>query len=167
MRAAVSLAILIGASFLGVSLAAASETGPTIVIPGRPGVPVFINGREASYSVVEGDWGLARSFSVQPTVYGGWSTYEAPQVGHYYPSAGRMPGYGRYEIEPPPNRVLPQPAESFHQSWTAQSGPPAPPQQNNFEVPYYPPPVIPAPPYPPQQGQNRPRPGQHFPHARN
>ncbi len=65
------------------------------------------------------------------------------------------------------NRVLPQPAESFHQSWTAQSGPPAPPQQNNFEVPFYPPAIIPAPPYPPQQGQPYPRKGQHFPHVRN
>ena len=63
-----------------------------------------------------------------------------PRVGHYYPSAGASPGYGRLEIEPPANRKLPQPAESFHQSWSAQSAPPAP----QPEVPFYPPPIIQA-----------------------
>ena len=53
-----------------------------------------------------------------------------------------MPGYGRLEIQPPANRKLPQPAESYHQSWSAQSDPPQPPQA---EVPFYPPPVIVAP----------------------
>ena len=165
MRTVLSLAMLIGASVLGAWPAAASDTGPTLVIPGHPGVPVFINGREVSYAVVEGDWGLAHHFSVQPTVYGGWTTYEGPQVGHYYPSAGRMPGYGRYEIEPPPDRPLPQPAPAYHESWTAQSGPPAPPQQNYFDMPIYP--QINPGPVPPQQGQNRPRPGQNFPRYRN
>lgn len=139
-----------------------ADTGPVIVIPGRPGVPVFINGREVSYSVVEGDWGRAKSFSVQPTVYGGWHTYEPPTVGHYYPSAGRMPGYGRYEIEPPADRVLPKPAAAFHESWSVESAPPAPPQQNNIGVSVYPqagypapfpPRVIPAQPFAPQNGQ--------------
>ena len=62
-------------------------------------------------------------------------------VGHYYPSAGHLPGYGRLEIEPPANRKLPQPAESYHQSWSAQSAP-LPAQPN---VPVYPPPIIFAP----------------------
>ena len=44
-------------------------------------------------------------------------------------------------IEPPADRKLPQPAESFHQSWSAESKPPAP----QAEVPFYPPPVILAP----------------------
>ncbi len=39
---------------------ARADSGPVIVIPSRPGVPVVINGRDASYAVVEGDWGLAR-----------------------------------------------------------------------------------------------------------
>ncbi len=38
-------------------------------------------------------------------------------------------------------RKLPQPAESYHQSWSAQSNPP--PAQ--ADVPFYPPPVIVAP----------------------
>ncbi len=62
-----------------------------------------------------------------------------PHVGHYYPSDGRMPGYGRLEIEPPANRKLPKPAASYHQSWSAQSTPQPP------DVPLYPPPVIVAP----------------------
>jgi hypothetical protein len=64
-----------------------------------------------------------------------------PNVGHYYPSAGHLPAYGRLEIQPPANRKLPQPAESYHQSWGAQSNPPQP----QADVPFYPPPVIVAP----------------------
>ena len=52
-----------------------------------------------------------------------------------------MPGYGRLEIEPPANRKLPQPAESYHQSWSAQSAP-LPAQSN---VPVDPPAIIYAP----------------------
>ncbi len=96
------------------------DLGPCIVIPGRPGVPIIINGVDASYSVVEGDWGLAEGIHVQPTVYGGRFIDPDPHVGHYFPSSGKWPGYGRLEIEPP---GPPQPAESFHQSWSAQSMP--------------------------------------------
>src|SRR6202047_1193025 len=136
MRAGLALAILIGTS-----CAALADSGPVIVIPGRPGVPIIINGIDASYAVVEGAWGLGKGVQVQPTVYGGRYADPVPNVGHYYPSAGHRPGYGRLEIEPPANRRLPQPAESYHQSWSAQSTPhPAQP-----EVPFYPPPVIFAP----------------------
>jgi hypothetical protein len=136
MRGALALAILIGTT-----LTALADSGPVIVIPGRAGVPVIINGVDASYAVVEGDWGLGKGVHVQPTVYGGRIIDPEPRVGHYYPSAGQMPGYGRFEIEPPPGRALPQPAESYHQSWSAQSAPP----KAQPEVPFYPPPVIVAP----------------------
>ncbi len=136
MRAAIALAVLIGTTWM-----ANAADGFDIVIPGRAGVPVIINGVDASYAVVEGDWGLAKGIHVQPTVYGGRYVDVVPNVGHYYPSAGHQPGYGRLEIEPPANRRLPQPAESFHQSWSAQSAPP----QAQPEVPLYPPPVIVAP----------------------
>jgi hypothetical protein len=134
MRAGLALAILVGTTWT-----ALAGDGFDIVIPGRPGVPVIINGIDASYAVVEGDWGLAKGNHVQPTVYGGRYVDFAPNVGHYYPSAGQMPGYGRLEIEPPANRRLPQPAESWHRSWSAQSAPQQP------AVPLYPPPVISAP----------------------
>ena len=48
---------------------------------------------------------------------------------------------GVSKIEPPPNRRLPQPAESYHQSWSAQSAP-LPAQSN---VPVDPPAIIYAP----------------------
>jgi hypothetical protein len=136
MRAGIALAILIGAT----CTAMAGSNGPYIVIPGRPGVPIIINGVDASYSVVEGDWGLGKGVHVQPTVYGGRPVIEPP-VGHYYPSSGREPGYGRLEIEP---AGKPRAAESYHESWSAQSRPPQPAQP---AVPLYPPPVITAPPY--------------------
>src|SRR3981081_2058009 len=136
MRAGIALAILIGATS-----AALADSGPVIVIPGRPGVPVIINGVDVSYAVLEGDWGLGKGVHVQPTVYGGRYVDPRPNVLHYYPSAGHMPGYGRLEIEPPANRKLPQPAESYHQSWSAQSAP-LPAQSN---VPVNPPEIIYAP----------------------
>lgn len=142
MRKVLWLAILIATP-----LTAYAGTGPTLVIPGRAGVPVIINGRDASFAVVEGDWGLAKSFSVQPTVYGGRGYYDREPVGHYYPSAGRVPGYGRYEVEPPADRELPKPAASYHKSWSARSAPPAPApspmlMQPDIVVPLEPPPII-------------------------
>jgi hypothetical protein len=139
MRAAIVLAILMGAS-----MPAHAGEGFDIIIPGRAGVPVIINGVDASYSVVESDFGLGKGTHPQPTVYGGRYVEGEPNVGHYYPSLGRKPGYGRMEIEPPANRILPKPAESYHQSWSAESAPPRP-QPPAAEVPLYPPPVIAAP----------------------
>jgi hypothetical protein len=135
MRAGIALAILIGTTCAAL---ADGGSGPVIVIPGRPGLPIIINGIDASYAVVEGDWGLGKGIQMQPTIYGGRYVDVVPNVGHYYPSAGHQPGYGRLEIEPPANRSLPQPAESYHQSWSSQSTP-------QPEVPQYPPPVIVAP----------------------
>ena len=123
MRAATIPGIVL-AILTGAALPASAADGFDIVIPGRPGVPIIINGVDASYAVVEGDWGLAKGVHVQPTVYGGRAVDPEPNVGHYYPSLGRKPGYGRLEIEPPANRILPPPAESFHQSWSAASTPP-------------------------------------------
>jgi hypothetical protein len=140
MRAANAFFILIATT-----LPASAGDGFNIVIPGHPGVPIIINGVDASYAVVEGDWGLGRGDHVEPTVYGGRYVDPDPQVGHYYPSAGVRPAYGRLEIEPPANRKLPKPAESFHQSWSAQSAPPV--AQPPPVVPPYPPPIIQAPPY--------------------
>ena len=156
MRAGLALALLIGTT-----LPALAGEGFDIVIPGRPGVPIIIDGVDASYAVVEGEFGLGKGVHVQPTVYGGRYYDVEPSVGHYYPSAGHMPGYGRLEIEPPANRKLPHPAQSYDRSWSAQSAPP----QAQPEVPLYPPPVIVAPRNgymdPPREPANPPRnPGQ-------
>jgi len=136
MRAGLALALLVGTT-----LPSLAGEGFDIVIPGRPGVPIIINGVDASYAVVEGNFGLGKGVHMQPTVYGSRYVDVEPSVGHYYPSAGHMPGYGRLEIEPPANRKLPQPAPSYNRSWSAQSAPP----QAQPEVPFYPPPVIVAP----------------------
>lgn len=154
MRGRVTLAIL-----MAMTSTAFAGGGFEIVIPGRAGVPVIINGVDASYAVVEGDWGLEKRTHVQPTVYGGRYIDPVPNVGHYYPSSGNLPGYGRLEVEPPANRRLPQPAESYHESWSAQSAP-LPAQSS---VPVDPPAII----YAPQEqgGQGfRPRGPQHVPH---
>ena len=136
MRVGVTLAIL-----MAMTSTAFAGGGFEIVIPGRAGVPVIINGVDASYAVVEGDWGLEKRTHVQPTIYGGRYIDPVPNVGHYYPSSGNLPGYGRVEIEPPANRRLPKPAESYHRSWSAQSAP-LPAQSN---VPVEPPAIIYAP----------------------
>jgi hypothetical protein len=139
MRAAIVLTML-----LGTALPACAGEGFDIVIPGRPGVPVIINGFDASYSVVEGDFGLGKGNHSPPIVYGGRVVEPEPNVGHYYPSLGHKPGYGRMEIDPPANRVLPHPAESYYEHWSASSAPPKA-QPPAPQVPLYPPPVIVAP----------------------
>jgi len=140
MRFAVVLAILTGSN-----LTAFASEGFDLVIPGRPGVPIIVNGIDISYAVIAGDFGLGKGEYSQPTVFGGRLVDPVPNVGHYYPSLGVKPAYGRLEIEPPGNRKLPPPAE-FHQSWSAQSAPLPPilaaPQA---DIPLYPPPVIFAP----------------------
>lgn len=146
MRPKLAIAILLGMNSAALSAAAWAE-GFEIVVPGRPGVPVMINGIDASYAVIEGGFGLGKGVNNQPTIYGGRVIPPEPEVGHYYPSQGLKPAYGRLEIEPPSNRKLPQPAESYHQFWGAQSAPNPPTLPNaQAEVPIYPPPVIMAPP---------------------
>jgi hypothetical protein len=164
MRAARALLLLIGTTLPSLSPASAND-GFSIVIPGRAGVPIIINGVDASWAVVESDWGLAKNVHIQPTVYGGRVVDLGPPVGHYYPSAGHMPGYGRLEIQPSANRKLPQPAQSYHKSWSVHSA--QQPAQN--DVPYYPPPVIVAPENgaaSPHDLQNRPHDFRHRDHRK-
>jgi hypothetical protein len=140
LTSALALAFLTGLS------ASAFAEGFDIVVPGRPDVPIVVNGIDASYAVLEGGFGLGKGVHNQPTIYGGRPVPPEPPVGHYYPTLGLKPAYGRLEIEPPTNRKLPQPAESYHQSWSAQSAPNPPTLPNaQPEVPFYPPPVILAP----------------------
>src|SRR5258708_20003400 len=114
MRAGLALAILIGTTWTAVA-----DTGPVIVIPGRPGVPIVINGIDASYAVVDGDWGLGKGVHVQPTVYGGRPIDPLPNVGHYSPSPGKPPGHRRLNTPPPPTPRPPPPP--------APPQPPSPP----------------------------------------
>ena len=47
---------------------ARADHAPNYVVPGRPDVPVIINFFDASWGVVEGEWGLYRPGAVSPTV---------------------------------------------------------------------------------------------------
>jgi hypothetical protein len=142
---------------------ALAQTGPVIVIPGRPDVPVMENGVDISWSVVEGEFGLDRPGQVTPTVIyrvpppvvAGYPDVDAAaEEPGYFPRDGRKPGYGRLEIAPPPNRRLPPPAQSYRRSWSSESAPtPADLPSNN---PTYVSPIIaptftgpPGPPGPP------------------
>jgi hypothetical protein len=122
-------AVLTGLAVLASAPARAGDEGPVNVIPSRPGVPVVINGRDASYAVVEGDWGLARPGFVAVTVIGG-SPILPNEVyrrrNSYIPKYGRAPERGRQEIEPAADRALPDPAESFERSWSTSSDTTAP-----------------------------------------
>ena len=107
---------------LGGGTSTQAYDAPAIVIPGKRGVPVIINGYDASYCVVESDWGLARPGHVTPNII------VCPLIvpgrgaaGSYYPTRGRRPGYGRMEVEPPANRRLPPPAPSYRREWSSES----------------------------------------------
>jgi hypothetical protein len=123
---------------------------PVIVVPGKPGVPVMYFGRDISWSIVEGDFGLARPSQTNPTVIyrRAPGALIGPPSSGYYPATGQSPRYGRLEIEPPANRRLPPPAESYYRSWSTQPDS----EPATIYPPYDPPPVIVAPP--------RKRPGQ-------
>jgi len=105
---------------------ALAQREPEIVVPGRPGVPVYINGVDASWGIVEGEFGLDRPNEVAPTVV--WRPYliSAPYgTPGYYPADGRHPRSGRLEIPPPPNRRLPPPAPTYYRYWSSESAPDA------------------------------------------
>ncbi len=111
---AAALACLIAGSAL------ASETGPVIVVPGRPGVPIMMYGQDVSGAVIEGDWGLARPSYIAPQVI--FPFYAPvviePSARPYYPRNGRQPRYGRLERDTP---RPPQPAPSYRRTWGVES----------------------------------------------
>ncbi len=101
-----------------------AQREPEIVIPGKPGVPVYINGIDASWGVVEGEFGLDRPGMVTPTVVYRPLTMAVPtRVPSYHPATGERPGYGRLEVVPPPDRPLPPPAPTYYRSWSSGSAP--------------------------------------------
>ena len=102
--------------------ALAQERAPEIVIPGKPGVPVYINGIDASWGVVESDFGLDRPGMMTPTVvYRPLVVSYPTNVPGYHPTTGQRPGYGRLEIIPPANRLQPPPAPTYYRSWSSGS----------------------------------------------
>lgn len=114
------LAVAMTAMVMAVPCARADHA-PNYVVPGRPDVPVIINFFDASWGVVEGEWGLYRPGAVAPTVIPAPYVTPRVQAKPYYPSLGGIIHKGRLEIEPPANRQLPPPAPSYHRSWSSES----------------------------------------------
>ena len=123
----------------GMTAQAVADTGPVIVIPSRAGVPIVIDGVDASYAIVESEFGLGKSVRIQPTIYGGWPAAMPRPAGHYYPRTGLRPGYGRYEVNTP-RRPLPGDG-TYYRSWGAES----PRGYGQEFIPAEPPPIIYAP----------------------
>lgn len=117
-----SLLIALGTAVTAGHAAHAADSGPVIVIPGRLGTPVIINGLDVSGAVIEGDFGLYSPHMVAPRVIWGPVAIPVPfgPRGTYYPAFGHAPGYGRREIETSAER---RPPPSFHRSWSSQSDP--------------------------------------------
>jgi hypothetical protein len=141
MRSLFAVTTVAGWLLAGAMPLAASETGPVIVIPGRAEVPVILDGRDVSYSVIEGDWGLARPSQTDPVViyrYGPRVHY-FPGAARYYPSGGPPPRLGRKEIDMPSTN--PVPAQTFIRSWGVRSDPTPATSPSNYEMP----PVVVAP----------------------
>jgi hypothetical protein len=133
---AFGLAVVAGLAFAAAAPARADEEGPVIAIPARPGVPIIINGRDASYAVVEGDWGLARPGHGTVTVIGGSLIRPNPVYeprSSYHPRYGRPPPRGRNEIDQGPDG--PQAAEPFSRSWSSSSSDVAPPPVERWSAP--------------------------------
>jgi hypothetical protein len=98
---------------------------PVIAVPGNSQVPVIVDGVDATYAVVVGEWGLHAPGRIAPKIippvveaYPGY----APVDPGYYPATGRRPRYGRQEVEQIGDRPPPRPAQSFHRRWSAESG---------------------------------------------
>ncbi len=121
-----SLMRVVGAALLLAITAspALAQREPEIVIPGKAGVPVIINGIDASWGIVEGEYGLDRPGLVAPTVIYRplLISYPQPEPRPFFPKDNKRPGYGRLEIIPPANRPLPPPAQSYYRSWSSSSG---------------------------------------------
>ncbi len=121
---------------------ALADNEPVIVVPGRAGVPVMMNGVDVSGAVIEGEWGLNRPGVVAPTVimrYWGHDVYGTPSA--YFPITGQQPRVGRLEVIPPANRRLPRPARPYFRAWESRSDPyPA-----TIPAPYDTPPIVVAP----------------------
>jgi hypothetical protein len=133
-----SLLVVLCAAFAGAD-AARAQTGPVIVMPGKPGVPVLIDGVVVDGAVVYGDWGLARPGHGQIIIEGPIGFVQSYDARGYFPATGRAPRYGRLEVEPPPR---PRPDTSYHREWSAGSDPTRPVTEY---PPFDPPPVILAP----------------------
>ena len=119
-----AILILSGCFFCAASALADSDSGTVVALPGRPDVPVFVNpyGIDASFGVVEGDFGLNKPAQANAHTIGPPVIVAPGPRRSYFPHDENMPGYGRYEIAPP-RQSKPQEAQSFHRAWGIASDP--------------------------------------------
>jgi hypothetical protein len=140
MRLALSgiLSAAIGYALIGAAPAHADHQ-PVIVVPGKAGVPVIINGRNAAGAMVIGDWGLYRPGHMAPIVVPLRSFRPAPRVRrhhrrgqrrrvrvvqpfrHYFP--GGELTRPAMKAPAPVDYAPPKPAESFSREWSTHSMP--------------------------------------------
>ena len=125
-RIAFTLTIALGGAVIGG--AARADHAPTLVVPGRTPAPIIVNGVDAGWAVIEGDWGLYRPGHVAPVIYGHAPAIYLPAVGGYYPATGRAPRYGRLEAKSRARHRGSVSGETYFRSWSADSRP----------APYYP-----------------------------
>jgi hypothetical protein len=138
MRLGLSFLAALCAAIAGTQ-GARAQTGPVIVIPGKAGVPVTINGVIVDGAVVYGDWGLARPGHGQIIIEGPVGFTQNWDSRGYFPATGRQPRYGRLEVEPAPH---PRANTNFYRDWSTGSDTTRPVTEY---PPFNPPPVILAP----------------------
>jgi hypothetical protein len=112
------------------SSAARADSAPVIAIPGHLGVPVIINGIDATGAEVYGDWGLSRPGHGYVLIEGGTPTPLLPPPLRYFPTSSTVSDSGARQTKatPSPSRGTAPPARpaastDFHQSWSAGSNP--------------------------------------------
>ena len=133
-----SLAVAFCAAFAGGE--ARAQTGPVIVVPGKPGVATTINGVVVDGAVVYGDWGLARPGHGQIVIEGAAGFSENNDSRGYFPATGHRPRVGRLEVVPPPRQ---RPSTDYRREWSVKSYKRVRPVTEY--PPFDPPPVILAP----------------------
>src|ERR1700691_187468 len=119
MGAGRMLVVALGLVLAGAAGAhAGADTEPVFVVPGRPGVPIIIDGQDVRGAVIEGEWGLARGHTgitiipPRPLISPWWSSGRGPTVhgasvlppGRFFRATGHPPPVGRKEVIPPANR---------------------------------------------------------------
>src|SRR5687768_11559242 len=91
-------AVCVGALASLVAVTAHADHRPVIAVPGHPQVPAIVDGVDASYAVVVGEWGLYRAGHVVPKVIPPFVGAPAFHPGAiepaYYPATGRRPRVG-------------------------------------------------------------------------
>ena len=102
------------------------DSGTAVVIPGRPDVPVIVNafGFDASYTVVEGDFGLNKPAMINPQIVAGPRVvFDPPPRRFYFPQSDAAPRVGRDEVLPPHGQRVTQPPQTIERNWGAASDP--------------------------------------------